>query len=564
MKQNNPAVWYRRLPARCLFCLALIGALLITACGSAPPDAAVPPASNESPVAEAPLPSNESPDAEAPPAPDAPADSTGAATTFRIAVGVDPSSLEPVTLTGAVANMMDYVLEPLVGIGDDGSIQPKLAESWEVSADRTTVTFALRQGVTFQDGAPLDAEAVKFSFDRWLNPEIRPPNVFVSTLLREVTVVDANTVAIMTGFAPDLLLNNLAWTGYAPISPDSVNQFGNTNELYVHPVGTGPYAFKELAKGERLILERYAEYWGEAPYYDTVEFRVAPEAATRASLLLAGQVDMLLNPPVSDLPALQQNPQVQVQIAPGLRMIYIGLNTAHPALADPRVRQALNYAIDKEAITKNLLFDAADPLDSPLAAALSGYCQTGPYAYDPDKARSLLAEAGVTDLTLEFIAPTGRYLQDFQVAQAVGGYLSEVGVTAAPKTMDWPSYLGLLFTPPQSSTVQLHYFGFAATAPDAGQPMYFLLHSSQAAPRGVNTAYYSNEQYDQLIDAASRETDPAQRQELYCQAQQLVWEDAPWIFLFTERFPIVHSANVENIVFRPGEKFDAIYARPKQ
>jgi peptide/nickel transport system substrate-binding protein len=128
--------------------------------------------------------------------------------------------------------------------------------------------------------------------------------------------------------------------------------------------------------------------------------------------------------------------------------------------------------------------------------------------------------------------------------------------------MEYSAYLGMLFTPPPTNTIQLHYFGFAPPAPDAGQQMFFLLHSSQQIPRGLNTAFYNNPEYDALVDQAGAATDPAERQEAYCKAQQLVWDDAPWIFLFYERFPVAHSAKVENISFLPGEKVNAIYARP--
>jgi peptide/nickel transport system substrate-binding protein len=485
-----------------------------------------------------------------------------ASATFRIAIGADPANLEPVTLTGQTANVMDYMIETLVQIDATGAIQPKLATAWEVSADNTTVTFTLREGVTFHDGTPFNAEAVKFSLERWLNPEVRPPNVFVRTLLQKIEVVDDMTVAVTTGYSPGLLLTNFVWTGYGIISPASVNTNGNTPTEYVYPIGTGPFAFKEQARGERLVVQKFAGYWGEKPYYESIEFRVAPEAATRESLLLAGQVDLMIQPPVADLPALQQNPNVKVLTSPGARAIFLGMNTGDPALSDNRVRQALNYAIDKEAITKYLMLGAADVMDSPVAPNLFGHCKVGPYPYDPERARALLAEANVQNLTLNFIAPTGRFLQDFQVAQAVAGYLSEVGVEATPATMEYSAYLGMLFTPPPTNTIQLHYFGFAPPAPDAGQPMFFLLHSSQQIPRGLNTAFYNNPEYDALVDQAGAATDPAERQEAYCKAQQLVWDDAPWIFLFYERFPVAHSAKVENISFLPGEKVNAIYARP--
>ncbi len=486
-----------------------------------------------------------------------------APSTFSIAVGIDPDNLDPAgTTTTTIANMNDYMVQTLVTIDQEGELQPLLAESWEISADGLEYTFNLVQGATFHDGNPFDAEAVKFSLDRMLDENVRVPQRSWYAAIKEVQVVDTYTVKLVLNNPSSPLLNTLSWTVAAIISPASVDQSGNTYENYQNPVGTGPYAFKERVKGERLVLTKYDEYWGEKPYYDEVVFRIVPEAATRESLLLAGQVEMIILPPIQDIPALQENPDIEVLLAAGDRTIFVAINNLR--LPDARVRQALNYAVNKREIIDSVLFGAADIMDGPMASNLFGYCKTGPYEYDVEKAKALLAEAGFESGTeLKFIAPTGRYLQDFQAAQAVSGFLAEVGIIAPVETMDWPSYIASITAPPDENEIDLHVLGWGPPYLDAAMQM-LILNSINHPPDGLTSSFYLNERVDELIVAAEREFDPDKREAYYCEANQLIWEDAPWIFLWVQRFPIAYRADVEGVSFLPNEKFLTVYARPAQ
>ena len=513
----------------------------------------------------APTPAAPAPAAPAPTEEAAPPSAPEKPTTFRIAVGIDPDTLDPVGMTTTtVANMVDYVVETLVKIDQEGNIQPHLAESWEVSEDGLSVTFKLRQGVKFHDGTPFNAEAVKFNIDRMMDPDVRVPIRAPYAAIESVEVVDDYTVKLNLSQPSAPLVNAFSWTTAGMISPASIDKFGNTYKNAQHPVGTGPYVFKERVKGEHITVEKFEDYWGEKPYYDVVEFRIVPEAATRESLLLAGQVDLIILPPVADLPALQENPDVKVLLAPSDRTIFIAINNLDPVLSNVKVRQALNYAVNKEEIIKSVLFGAADAMDAPMAPSLFGYCKIGAYPYDPEKAKALLAEAGIKEgLELRFIAPTGRYVQDFQAAQAISGFLSEVGIKAPVSTMDWPSYVATIVAPPEENTTQLHYLGWAPAYLDAAQQM-LQFQSDYAPPSGLATSFYSNPKVDELLANARKERDPDVRKDLYCQASKIVWEEAPWIFLWVQRFPIVYSAKVENVSYLPNEKFYALYARPAQ
>ena len=494
------------------------------------------------------------------------AGSAWAQETFRIAIGVDPDTMDPVQgTTTTVDNVIDYMAETLVGIDREGELVPVLATDWETSEDGLAVTFSLREGVTFHDGTPFDAEAVAWNLERLLDPEVRVARRGPYTVIESVDVVDPSTVRLNLSAPAPYLVGALTQTTAAMLSPASVEAEGNTYANVTRPVGTGPYTFTSRSLGENVVVERFEDYWGEAPYYDRTVFQIVPEATTRESLLLAGQVDMIILPPASDIPALEANPRTEVVLGPSDRTIFIVINTQDPALSDPRVRQALNYAVDKEAIVQGILFGAADVMDAPMAPSLFGYAPIGAYEYDPERARELLAEAGVEpgELTLDFMAPTGRYVQDFPAAQAIANFLREVGVDARVRTMDWPTYVGTMVQPLEQNTTQLHLLGWAPAYLDAAQQME-QFDSSQHPPAGLATSFYENPEVDRLIEAAGRATDPERREELYAEVSQLIWEDAPWIFLWVQRFPMAHSADVTNIWGLPNEKFYAIYARPAE
>lgn len=533
--------------------VSLLMIIMVAGVSCAPGPAVQPQQEQPAETGEEPMPEEE-----------APAEEEGP-TSFRIAVGIDPDTLDPALFTTTtVANIIEYMAQTLVITDKDGTLQPQLATEWEISDDNLEYTISLREDVTFHDGTPLNAEAVKWNLDRVLDPDvsvaIRSPFIAID----QVEVVDEYTVRLILSepFAP--LMSAFSLETSAILSPASLDVEGNSYENVSEPVGTGPYIFSERAKGERIVVKKNPDYWGEEPYYDEVVFRIVPEAATRESLLLAGQVDLIILPPISDLPALRENPDVNVLLAPSDRSIFIALNNNDEVLSDVRVRQAFNYAVNKQDIIDSVLFGAAEVLDAPGAPSLFGYCPQDPYEYNPERAKELLSEAGVEEgQQFNFIAPTGRYVQDFQAAQAIAGYLSEVGIDASPQTMDWPSYVGAITTGPEENNLDLHLLGWAPSYLDMAQQMV-QFQTSQHPPNGLATSFYSNPEVDELIDQAGQESDPELRQELYCEAQDIIWAEAPWIFLWVQQFPIVYSTDVTGVTYHPTEKFAAIYARPAE
>jgi peptide/nickel transport system substrate-binding protein len=485
---------------------------------------------------------------------------------LTIAIGVDPDTMDPMRqTTTTVQNIVQMVVETLVKVDTDGKIQPYLATSWQTATDGLSWTFTLKSGVKFSDGAAFSAAAVKANLDRVLAAGQTCPLCGPMRGVQSVDVVDDTHVKLNLKQPIAPLLGLLTEVTFGVVSPSTIAKDSDTYKQQEKPVGTGPYLFTEKVKGDHVTLTRNDQYWGQKPNYRTQMFKIVPEPASREALVLAGQADVILLPPASDLPSLQKNSSVKLILAPGDRTIFLAFNTQdkdQPLLQKPEVRQALNYAVNKDAIIKSILFDAGSPMDAPMAPSLFGYCTVGSYPYDPNKAKQMLAAAGASNLSIKFWAPTGRYIQDFQAAQAIANDLTAAGVKVdGPKTSDWPSYLGTINVPPDKAKADLHLLGWAPGFLDASQAMV-QFQSTMWPPKGLATSYYQNPQVDQLLAKANSESDQAARKTDYCAASKLIWADAPWIFLWVQRFPMVTTAKVTGVQSIPTESFYTVYASP--
>ncbi|MGI9146738.1 MAG: ABC transporter substrate-binding protein, partial [Chloroflexota bacterium] len=487
---------------------------------------------------------------------------------LRLAIDLDPDTLDPAGQTNpTVSSIVDHVVETLVRLQPDGSVGAGLARTVSQSADGRSFMFELRPDVEFHDGTRLNAEAVKLSLERFLNPQLRVPlrAPFEPNLVESITPVDALTLRIGLRDTSRLFLQKLAATELAIVSPAHARTFPDSfNE---EPVGTGPYRFKERRKGESIVLERFDRYWGKPPHYPQMQFRIVPEVATRESLLLANQVEIILQPPLSDLPALQKNASVKVLLTPTARSTFVAMDLTLPGgtpLAIKKVRQGLNYAIDRDGIIRNVLFGAATPLEAPMAPTLVGYSRIGGYSFDPNRARQLLLEGGTPHLSLRFTHPTGRSMEDpmaTQVAQALAGNLRAVGVETELVGSDWPTFLASISVPEDKGAAHMHLFGWAPGLLDASQQMTQFVRS-QWPPQGLATSHYWNPKVELLAGEAARERDDQKRLDEYAEAQRIVWDDAPWIFLWVPSFVIVHSARLTGISSLPTEKFSAAHTQP--
>ena len=483
---------------------------------------------------------------------------------LNVAIQVDIDTFDHQgNTTIAVANVVDYMLETLVEVEEDGTIIPNLATSWEISDDGLKYTFHLRDDVTFSDGTPFNAEAVKYNIERIADPEVEVADPYPYDQITKVEIPDDYTIIWYLDTPISSFLENMLQTNFSMMSPAFAPK---GSELYTAvgnshgTVGTGPYVFKEFVIGDHVTLTKNENYWGKEPYYDEINFLVVPDAATRETMLLSGQVDVAVLPPITDVPALEANPDIEVAQVPSNRFLYVAFNEDNEFFKDARVRQAFNYAVDKDAIIESVMFGAATKMDSPMPSMFFGYCPTGSYDYNPDKARELLAEAGVAEGTeFEFWAPSSRYVQDFQVAEAISGYLADVGIVAVPQTFEWSSYIsGVLNTEEnREDRPDMFMLGWGGTAYHGSHTMY--IYKTGAYFNGHN---YSNPEVDRLADIAIAAADREESANTYCEINQIIWEDAPIIFLHTQAYTVAYKSGITGITGSADEKFTTVYAHP--
>ncbi|OYC97885.1 ABC transporter substrate-binding protein [Microbacterium sp. Yaish 1] len=399
--------------------------------------------------------------------------------TFVFAASADPASLDPAfAQDGETFRVSRQIFEGLVGT-EPGTADPAplLAESWESSDDGLTHTFQLKEGVTFHDGTPFNAEAVCANFDRWYNwtglAASEALSYYYGKLFRgyvetpDTAVFDSCTAdgdleATVTlkqpfaGFIPALSLPAFAMQSPTALEEYGADEIGGTEEAPSlseygagHPTGTGPYKFDEWSPGEELTLSAYDDYWGESGQVTKIIFRVIDDPTARRQALEAGSIDGydLVGP--ADTAALEEAGFTMVS-RPPFTILYLAFNQAQPELQDVRVREALSHAIDKEALISQVLPEGTEVATQFMPDTVNGYNpDVTTYDYDPEKAKALLAEAGYTEanpLTLTFNYPVNvsrPYMPDpEQIATVISTQLTDVGVQLTPQTDAWsPDYL---------------------------------------------------------------------------------------------------------------------------
>ena len=468
--------------------------------------------------------------------------------TLVISLGTDVPIFDSVYASG-IPNLgiIHLVTEGLTRIDPEGGepkVLPVLAESWEQSADGETWTFKLREGVMFHDGTPFNAEAVRFNImDRMLNPDTKALAASAFSMIESVEVVDEYTVNITTDGPFAGLPAQLAYSPMAMNSPTQVQKLGN-EDYHTAPMGTGPFKFVHHIKGQEVLVEANEDYWGGAPYLDAIAMRPIPETASRLMALEAGDSHVIYHVPPRDAQRYIDDPSLGIEVLtpPQQRTIFVGMNVKWGPFQDVKVRQALNYAIDQQAIIDSILMGLTEPMDSPLPPTCVCYQSTKNYAYDPDRARELLAEAGYADgfkATLHYGA--GRYLLDSEVVEAVQSYLADVGVDVEVVALEWAAFQAAQKKPLEETEVQMFFVGWGnpTVDPDLGTYTY----REASWPPGLNAMFYSNPELEQLIPEQRAATDPAARCDIVNEIQEIIMEDAPQIFLYYE--PQVHAKRSE-------------------
>ncbi len=449
-----------------------------------------------------------------------------------IAQTADANTLDPKYLKGRqTQNVLRLVFDSLYHRDNNMKIVPWLATSYE-NPDERTWRFHLRRGVKFHNGNDFKANDVKFTLGRLLEDDSQ---FSTRNFVDRVEVIDDYTVDIITkepyaAFMTRVVLWHMTDEEY-------FNEVGPEG-FASKPVGTGPFKFVEWIKDEQMVLEANPDYWGGSPKIKTVIFKPIPENATRIAALETGDVDL-----ITDVPPdyVDQAPEgVEIMTIPGTRAFYLGMNVNWKPFDDVRVRQAMNYAVNVETIIENVLNGLARPIDNPLLPEAFGYIPTPVYSYDPEKAKSLLAEAGYPD-GFEMELDTQPPLKE--IAEALAGQLSEVGIKAKVNIME-KAALYAKYEPGFSQTFLTSWGNSEADADGMLSKQFYSnrYRCNLLGPEG-ETGYgntelgcyytgYANAEVDAYIEAGARTVDPEKRKEYYAKALKIIVEETPWVFLY--------------------------------
>jgi len=478
--------------------------------------------------------------------------------TLVVGLVAEPVNLDPPQVTDLNSNRVGRrIVETLVTFPEESTqIVPGLAESWTISKDGLQYTFKLRRGITFHDGTPLNAEAVKFSIERQINPNHPayklgkyPFANFFFGNVKAVEVLSEERVAFLLNEARASFIAVLAQGAASIVSPTAVMKWGP--DYPTHPVGTGPFRFASWDRGQRVILEKNPTYWKYPVKVERVIYRPIVEDQARLTELLTGTLDVIVGVPADFVSQLEQNAKITLLKQVGAHVWYLGMNNQKKPFDDKRVRQALNYAVNKDAIVKDVLKGTGAASRGPVLPGTWGADPAlKPYPYDPERAKKLLAEAGYPSgfSTTLWVPESGSGMQaPVAMSTVMQSNLKAVGVNVSLQTMEWGAYLAKLRTKEQ----ELFALSWMAGTEDPDMVMYPLLHSSQWTPVGPNRALYKNARFDTLLQQARLTTDQAKRAQLYREAQRVLVDDAPWVFVDHEIQIAALSKRVQGFKLHP-------------
>lgn len=461
--------------------------------------------------------------------------------------GFDVVQFNSLTTTNASADvLMDRLLDydPT-----NGTLTPSLAQAWEVSADGLRIDFTLRQDVAFHQtdyftpSRRMNADDVLFSFQRMLDPKHpwhasaangypHAQSMQWNQLIKHIEKLDSHRLRFTLNRADATFLSSLSM-GFASIySAEYAEQLqaaGTQGKLNSQPIGSGPFVLRRYQKDAVVRYRSNPDYWKQPPALDGLIYAITPDANVRRQKLRSGECHIALSPKPQDIASVRQDPRIQVSETPAFMTAFIALNTQHPPLDDPRVRQAINLAFDQESYLKAIFEGSASPAYSPLPSNNWGYSSDLPRThYDPAKARELLAEAGIAkDLKLTlWTRPSGSLLNPNPSlsAQLLQADLAAIGIRADIRVIEW----GELIRRAKAGEHDLLFMGWAG---DNGDPDNFLtpLFSCAALDTGTNFSRYCDSRLDKLISAGKSANDRGIRSAAYRQALEIIQQQALWV-----------------------------------
>ncbi|PYZ96041.1 glutathione ABC transporter substrate-binding protein [Alteribacter lacisalsi] len=477
---------------------------------------------------------------------------------LTVALGADIVSLDPHGSNDVPSsNVQVNIYETLVTQTEDMEIEPLLATEWEALEDDLW-EFTLRDDVTFHDGSEFNADVVVANFERVLDEDIASPRAFLFEMVEEVTAVDDYTVQIKTEYPFAPLPSHLAHSGGAMISGEAIEEDyaamedGDEPGTYINnnSSGSGYFMLEERTSGDNTVLVKNEDYWGENAKVDQVTFRVIGDPGQMVNSVEAGEIDIAYPIRPTDRNRVEGNDSVELYEQESLSTAYIGFNNDKEPYDDPTVRRALAMAIDKEAIIDGVLDGAAEPAIGPIGEQVFGFDDSiEDLPYDPDQARELLEEAGYGD-GFETTIWTNDSAERQDIAIIVQSQLEEIGVDVEIEVLEWGAYLDET----AAGNHDMFILGWVTVTGDADYGMFPLFHSSQHGAAG-NRTFTANDELDEILDAARRETDEDTRQELYSEAMEILVDDAPMLYLYHTTYLVGLGENVGGFWKHPNGLF---------
>jgi len=464
-----------------------------------------------------------------------------------------------------------YFHDGLFDWGPDGKVKPMLVKQELVSADGLTVTWKLQPNVKFHDGTAFNAATVKWNLERKIQKKQSPYDLLP---FRTVEVVDDLTARVKLDRpypALDAVLANRSFSMYSPTFAEKVGDDG----LKTQQSGAGPFILTSFVPNEALRLKKNPNYWQKGlPYLDEVYIRIVNDPNTRATMLAAGDADVALNLSSPDIQRFKQAQGIRVLEGPGSQQYYIVMNSRRPGLNDKLVRQAFNYAVDKEGIVQNVYLGGARVAQAMYATpVLEGFSRAGVYPYDPEKAKKLLDEAGWKvgsggvrekdgkKLTVDMWTRKGSTPGDYEISELVQGMLKAVGVDCKLTLLEPATFNPRVSVAPEKSEYDMVSMGFNAPTGNVDYVLNMLYSSKAFPPRYYNRAYMVNADVDQMIEKANNTRNREEQNKLYAQILKRMHEEAPLIQLVDLTQAVAFRDNVRGIYLNgPSNNYPAQFA----
>lgn len=443
----------------------------------------------------------------------------------------------------------------LFGFDKAMKLENVLADSYQASPDGLIYTIKLKGGVKFQDGTPFNAAAVKANLDRASNPDnhLKRYNLFKTIATTEV--VDDSTVKITLKQPFSAFINTLASPAAAMISPAALKKYGK--DIGFHPVGTGPYEFVTWNQTEFVKVKKFAGYWKTGyPKLDSITWRPVVDNNTRSAMLQTGEANFAFPIPFEQARLLEKNSKLDLVTSPSIMQRYISFNVTQKPFDNPKVREAINYAINRQALAKVAFAGYATPATGIVPPSIQ-YSQSYPAPeYNPAKARELLKEAGYPNGFTTTLWSSHNHSTAQKVLQFTQQQLAQVGIKVELTAMDAGQRAAQVEDKGQKeSGVRMFYTGWSASTGEANWALTPLFATQSWPPTIFNTAFYSNPQVDKDLADALNTTDGEKKAALYKDAQDRIWKDQPWAPLVVEKLVSANTKNLTGFYVMPDTSF---------